>query len=501
MRRKPIITAAILAVFTCSGAFAQQHYNLTLDESIAIAMEKSYSMLTLKEDTEIAAQNLKATLASQRTRIDLELTLPNYSETVEQFNTVNEDGTVNMSYNFIKRLTNYGGLTITQPLPTDGTIYLSTGLNNLNDYNSDKRYVNFNTRIRLRQPIQSLWGYNANRAAVKSARLSYEQANKALKREELNLVYSVSASYYSLLSLQKSAEIALANLERQTEAYEISKNKYDSGLIREVDALQMEVDLAEAQSNYDVAVLNHASAGNAFKELIGIGLHDTVSLNSSMEYEPVVVDADFAVGLAMKNRLEIQERDIQIELQKLTIKQRKSARQPSINLDAYYERTGMSEEALGVRYPTSFGNTFSNFSNRPSNFGVGVNISIPIFNWGQNKANVRASEARMRQYEFSKTETERSVETEVRNLVANLSTTLKRLQLLERNVSVAEKSFDITLKRYSDGDIDSQSLALERNRLNTAYTSHLTAYINYQLALADLMRKTFYDFRTNTSVE
>jgi hypothetical protein len=68
-------------------------------------------------------------------------------------------------------------------------------------------------------------------------------------------------------------------------------------------------------------------------------------------------------------------------------------------------------------------------------------------------------------------------------------------------VKVAEKSFDITLQRYADGDIDSQSLALERNRMNTAYTSHLNAYINYQLSLADLMRKTFYDFRNQTLIE
>ncbi len=68
-------------------------------------------------------------------------------------------------------------------------------------------------------------------------------------------------------------------------------------------------------------------------------------------------------------------------------------------------------------------------------------------------------------------------------------------------MKVAEKSFSITLQRYSDGDIDSQTLALERNRMNTAYTSHLNAYINYQLSLADLMRKTFYDFQNHTLIE
>jgi outer membrane protein TolC len=73
--------------------------------------------------------------------------------------------------------------------------------------------------------------------------------------------------------------------------------------------------------------------------------------------------------------------------------------------------------------------------------------------------------------------------------------------LLEKNVAVAEKSFGITRQRFSDGDIDSQALALERNRLNNAYNSHLRAYINYQLMLADLMRKTFYDFRNGEVVK
>ena len=65
---------------------------------------------------------------------------------------------------------------------------------------------------------------------------------------------------------------------------------------------------------------------------------------------------------------------------------------------------------------------------------------------------------------------------------------------------IAEKSFEITLARFSNGDIASQELALERERLNNAYTSHLSAYINYQLRMADLMRKTFYDFQNDRPI-
>ena len=93
------------------------------------------------------------------------------------------------------------------------------------------------------------------------------------------------------------------------------------------------------------------------------------------------------------------------------------------------------------------------------------------------------------------------IEVEVRNLVANLKTTFMRLQLLEKNVSVAERSYGITLQRFTDGDIDSQTLALERTRLNSALRNHLVAFVDYQLLLSDLTRKTFYDFRRDAPIE
>ena len=42
----------------------------------------------------------------------------------------------------------------------------------------------------------------------------------------------------------------------QQEAYEIAQNKYDAGLIMEVEALQMEVDLGEANNDLDWQRLN-----------------------------------------------------------------------------------------------------------------------------------------------------------------------------------------------------------------------------------------------------
>jgi outer membrane protein TolC len=268
-----------------------------------------------------------------------------------------------------------------------------------------------------------------------------------------------------------------------------------------VDALQMEVDLADAQSNYDMALLAQSSSINSFRELLGIELDDGIALSSNLEYKVILVDPEKAVRLALENRLEIREQEIQIEMQKLNIKQQRANGMIRGNIEAYFEKVGVASPSTSAAFFNSIGNSYTDFMNRPYNYGIGLTISIPIFDWGENRALVRAAQARLKQYTYNRTQVEREIETEVRNLAASVSSNLKRLQLLEKNVAVAEKSFEITLKRFSDGDIDSQALALERNRLNTAYTSHLGAYISYQLTLADLMRRTFFDFRNDVALE
>jgi len=490
--KKILLTILILAA--CLSVLQAENYKLTLEQSIELAKKKSYNMQLLKQDLKIAELNLKSVSASLKTNISMSLTLPNYTETVKE-----RADSAGIYYS-VKGLTYGSALNINQPLPTDGKIYIQSGLSTLRDYDNEARSASVNTRLGITQPIDALYGYNSIKSSLKRAQLAYEQSNKSLKREELNLVYDVSQAYYNLLSVQKREEFAYSDLLRQTDAQDISKKKYEAGLIREVDALQMEVDLAEAQSNYDIAVLNKKAADNAFKQTLGINLEDSVFLDNNLQYKIVVIDPQNAVKLALENRLEIREQEIQIELQKLNVKQQKVAGMIRGNLNAYYEKVGVAVDKEDFDVKNAINNSFHDYSIRPSNFGFSFTLSIPILDWGQNRALTKAAEARLTRYNIQKNQLEVSIRTEVLNLVDNINTNLKRLQLLEKNLVVAQKSFDITLQRYSDGDIDSQALALERNRLNTSYSSHLNAYINYQLSLADLMRKTFYDFQNDLPI-
>lgn len=488
------ILIALLVLTNLSTMVRAEIYNLDLEKCIAIAKEKSLSMKQLQQTVKIYEFNLKAATSSLKTQVNMNLVAPQYTESM----TTITDSIVHFFR--VKQLNYSGVLTINQPLPTDGNIFIRSSLSDYDDYFAKTRSSNLSTRLVLSQPILSLYGYNSIQATLKEAKLSYESSVKSMKREQLNLIYNVSSAFFSLLTQKKSEEIALLNLNRQKEAYSIAKNKYDAGLIKEVEALQMEVDLAEAQNNYDLACINQSSAVNDLKSVLGVNLTDSLILSSAMDYKIVIVNPEKAVQLAMNNRTEIREMEIAIELNKLNIKSRKSQGMIKGDLEAYLGMTGVNGQSLSSSFSSSVTNAYNDLRASPKNYGIGFNVSIPIIDWGQNRARVNSAKAQLQRNLYSQEETKRNIEIEIRNLVSELNSSLSRLQLLEKNVVVAEKSFSITRQRFSDGNIDSQALALELERLNNAYNSHLRSYINYQLMLANIMRKTFYDFQRDESI-
>jgi outer membrane protein TolC len=254
-------------------------YLLDLAKSIELAQSKSYEMRRLKQSLQIAEYNLKSATSRFKTHVDLNVTAPSYTETIRQY----EDST-GISFYPVQQMNYKGNVEINQPLPTDGRIYVTSTVSDFDDYNTEKRSMSLNTRLGLTQPIDALYGYNSIKASYKQAELAYERSQKELKRAELDLIYEVSSAFYNLLSVQKGEEIARLNLERQQEACDIAKNKFESGLIREVDALQMEVDLAEAINNYDMSLIDRNETMNRFKEVLGIEFGDSVVLNTNLTY-------------------------------------------------------------------------------------------------------------------------------------------------------------------------------------------------------------------------
>ncbi len=487
---------ALLIVFLAFPLSAKNIRHLTLEECQQIARKNSYQMRRLIEDFKIARYQLNSARNRFKTQINFTAQLPNYSETISSL----QDST-GLHYFPLKQANFSGNLQISQPLPTDGNIYLATGIYHVQDYFRHEQSFRLNTRIGLEQPIEAFYAYNRLQSALKLARLNYDLSKKRLLRAQLDLEYQVAQTFYNLYSAIESERIARQTLEQQKEAYKLAVNKFRAGVIAEVEALQMEVDLGQAQNNFDLARVNHLSSADALKQLLAIDLQDSIVVNTDLTYPIVRVNLKKAVAFGLKNRLELQEQNISIEQQKLNIAQLKAQHLISGRISAYYDFIGVKQDPREYALQTTFTNAWEELKRRPGNRGIALTITIPIWDWGVSKNQVLASKAQLRKMQLLLKDTRIQIMRDIRTSVLELKTSLKRLQLLEKNVLVAEKSFAISKKRFANGDINSQALALDRNRLSQAYNSRLNALISYKLLLADIKRKTFYDFVNDRPVK
>ncbi len=493
----------ILPVALWRDVLADGKKLLVLDDAIAIALEKSYRMKSLRLSLAQAEQNLIAAKGRFRTNAQMSFDTPNWYESVSQIQRPDDLPIYNTT-----GLINYQGtLNISQPLPTGGALSLvSRGYHQdvstfRTDLDSTLKRSEILSSVSLRFS-QSLFTPNDLRIGLRRANLGFERATKYYRRNELDVVYRVTQSFFDLYQATSEARIAEDNAIQQYELYDLAKKKYQAGLIPEVEALQMEVDLAESKNNLLSAQGALGRAEDAFKQLIGLELSDSVGVQTDLEYQKIEINQDEATKLALANRMEIREGEIDVEIAKINVRETDAKSAIKGELSAFYDLTGVSDPYLpyGSTWKTLWNSSRSDMDRRPHNRGVVFSLTVPLWDWGVNAAEVSSAQANLRSQELDLVEQEKQIVLEVRDAVSQLREAESRYEVLLKNQEVAQRAFDISIERFNNGDITSQELALDRNRLTQAKMSFLSAYIAYRLAIADLKRKTMWDFEKNQSL-
>ncbi len=506
---RPLPLAAVLACMLATAPLRAQEspatpdtLALALEEAIALALDESFQARTLALDLRAAGHDVDAARGRFRTRADLDLVLPELEERVQGVSVPGE----------LPRYDTYGHqefsaqLRVTQPLPTDGEVSLRAHAYHREDTVYDptldadaEQSTFFNSyEVALSQPLLQP---NGLRLGLERAEISHRLAQRAYARGRLDLSYRITAAFYDLYRAQQEVVIARDILARQKQNHDLARRKYEAGLIPEVEALQMEVDLAEAQSALLAAEADLALAADRFRLEVGLPLSVPVSARSDLAPVMVAVDRDQALRHALRHRTELADQRDAIRRAEITIQETDARDDLRGELTAFYNLTGVSDGTLD---DPSLGDlldsSWDDLRRRPGNRGVRFSLSVPIWDAGVNGAEVAAAEVALRRRELEQENLQRQIVREVQAALASLDGAARRIEVLERSLAVAERSFSISQQRFEAGDITSQDLASDRERLVQARRSLLDAIVAYRLAVADLRRQTLYDFAVGRSL-
>lgn len=475
---KNIILQIIIILFP-TIAQAQEIYNL--EKSINTALEKSFGIKSAEYSLLSSQKSLEAFKASLFSRLDLEFDLPSYSKSLtSQFNPLeSREDFFELGSSKVE-----GRLTLQQPIIfSNGTINIVGRLFGREQFGSNiSRTKDFfaNVGISLNQP---LFTFNTQKANFERAEINLKNAERNYSQAEQNLIYNVKVAFYNLFKLKENVEISEEKVKQNEESFLTAENKFKAGLIAEVEALQLEVDLASSRN--ELLNLNRSLEENLnnFKILLGLELEENIDLISDLSYQPISIDKNEAVESALINRSDLLNQENNIYLSQLNVEEVNSNRQIKLELNARYGISNNEKEFASL------------FDELLDDVNVALTLSVPVWDWGQNSRQVESTEANLMREKLNYNNLKKTIRNEITEVINRINSAKARVNVLSKSVEIAEKSYKISLERFKSGTISSFDLAQMQLRLTEAKNNSISALIDYSLAIADLERKTYLQYQ------
>ena len=476
----------IVSLVCLLGIDANAQISMTLDDALNYSIENSPELKRALMNLQRYKFSLNAQRASLKSRFSLTLNPISYNRNRYFENRLSEWYT-NESFS------SSGTFSISQPIIwTGATVSLNNkfgwqnnkssitgGVDNDNSAYSNDLYLSIS---------QPLFRYNQIKLDLKNIELDYENAliNYALQR--LNLENSITNQFYSVYTAQNNLEISRAELKDAEANYNIIKNKVDADLSTKDELYQAELNLATARSTVDNRIVSLENAKDDFKKILGINLDTDIDIIAQVTADPVTVDLGKAIANALHSRLELKQREIsrtELDLQMKQIKETNSFNgEVSLSIGIIGDN-----ERLGDIYKTP--------TNNPR---VSVSFNVPIFDWGERKARIKAQEIAIEMHNLETDEERKSIEIAIRKSYRNLNNLLTQISIAEKSMENAQLTYDLNAERYRNGELTGMEMNQFQTQLSNKKMSYVSTIIEYKKELLNMKILTLYDFENNKPI-
>jgi outer membrane protein TolC len=472
----------ILLLFIGSlPCFSQQ--GMTLEQSLGVAELNSPSMKITRLSLIRSQENLNAQNASLKSNFSLTLNPISYTQSREFNDLISQ-------WNSRTTTESYGNFTISQPIVlTDARISLS---NRFGYYDSYSEYAQTTTTgfsnnisISLDQP---LFTYNRTKLSLKELQLALENAQLNYAIQLLGLEVQVAQAFYFVYQQQQSLEIANQAYQNMQKSYEVSKNKVDAGISPREEMFQAELNLATTKSDFENKQVSLENAKDDFKLLIGKSLYDDLVVLPNINVDTVSVNISFAIDQGLANRMELRQRKIDIEMSQFDLIQTKALNEFKGNLGLSFGLFGDNSNVADV------------YASPTNNETVALSLTIPLWDWGERKSRIKASEASIESAKVTDEQEQNNIILSVRKVYRNLLNLQNQIGISRQSVTNAQLTYDLNLEKYKNGDLTGMDLNIYQNQLSEKQLAYTNSLISYKLELLNLKVQTLYDFEKKMAV-
>lgn len=326
----------------------------------------------------------------------------------------------------------------------------------------------------LPQLVQTVYGGGAVRAEARRAALGYDIALCDEEFSRLDVRYAADYAYWNLSAVELYAAAMRDYVQIIRSLKEVVERRFAEGYIAKGDVLMIDTRLSEAEYELVSAEQKAQVALHNFNILRGADAMQPVSLASSIRDSlplPVRVEPSEAV-LRRPDHAAAELRAEQAREQERIVR---AAFNPQLSVGV-----GGSWQP---QTPNATGRTFVDGK-------VFVQLSVPIFHWGERRHAVGAARAQQEQSRWQAALVHDNIVREEMNGWTALVQSRAQVEAMERSLRIAGENLNLSTYSYGEGLATILDVLQAQLSWIQLYTNAIRAHYNYAVAVSDYERIT-----------
>ncbi|WP_151981520.1 multidrug efflux RND transporter AdeIJK outer membrane channel subunit AdeK [Acinetobacter guerrae] len=287
--------------------------------------------------------------------------------------------------------------------------------------------------------------------SLKDAALdNYLATQSARDATQISLVSQVAQAWLSYSFASANLKLADQTLKAQLDSYNLNKKRFDVGIDSEVPLRQAQISVETARNDVANYKTQIAQAQNLLNLLVGQPVAQNLLPNQPVK--SVTRQNVFATGLPsdlLNNRPDVKSAEYQLSAAGANIGAAKAALFPTISLTG---SAGYASAELSDLFKSGSGA-----------WSIGPSISLPIFDWGTRRANIKISETDQK---IALSGYEKSIQSafrEVNDALATRANIGDRISAQRRLVEATNTTYNLSNARFRAG-IDNYLTVLDAQR-------------------------------------
>ncbi len=369
--------------------------------------------------------------------------------------------------------------------------------------------VNFQTSV-------DVFNFYAKRNNILATQWSYEAAKATTEKTRNDISLTVANGYLQVLLAMEQEKISSVQLQQSQAQFNNVKKLVAAGSLPELNAAELEAQVATDSANLITARGNIEQAYYLLKSYMNMEADVALRIDTpNAEQIPLESIADLqpeaVYALALKNLPQQRANQYKLFAAQKNALAARGAMYPSLSLfgnlgsNFVYFRTPTYQQTISGYTPSGLviqngtdiipvqqpvftkGARTGYFTSDPfgkqlnNNFGqgIGLNISVPLFNGYSARSNWERAKLNIAGAELQQIQDNQTIKQDIYQAYNSVVIALEKFNASAKSVEAAQRSYDFSLKRFDIGVLGTYELTTNQNNLLRAKLQYVLNQFDY----------------------